>query len=684
MDKELKSVNDRNTGDGTQDVKQRMEELIRLIEYHNNRYYNMDDPEISDYEYDQLYLELTNLEQAYPQLKRKDSPTQKVGGIVKRELKKVAHDVPVISLQDVFSKNEVIQFVERIRQELRDPVFVVEKKVDGLSVVLRYHEGNLTEGITRGDGEIGESVYENLLVIPSVPKTIPAKLPYLEIRGEIYMSFEAFEKANRKQEETGGRVYQTARNLAAGTMRQLDPNIVRERGLDIFIFNLEICQGREFNSHLETLKWLEDQGFPVSPGYVACRTAEEVWEAIEHIEKTRWSLPYGIDGAVIKVDNLQDRILLGMTSKVPRWAAAYKYPPEQKETVVEDIHIQVGRTGRLTPLAILKPVKIAGTTVSRASLHNQDYINSKDIRIGDTVIVQKAGDIIPEVLKVVPEKRPRGKTQPFFIPDTCPMCGSKAVREENGADIRCIGANCFAQAVRKVIYFASKDAMNIEGMGPSSVEALMTQGYIEDFADIYALADYRDELIERGIVGKEKATDNLLRAIENSKQNDIDRLITGLGIRNVGRQSARVIAQHFPDIKSIKNASYEQLIALPDFGEIMVGDILEFFARKETAILLEKLERAGVNMKSYSADNKQDNRLEGKVFVLTGTLPGMTREQARELIQSYGGKVSGSVSRKTSYVLAGKEAGSKLNKARELNIPVISEEDLINMLKQPT
>ncbi|MGI6140349.1 MAG: NAD-dependent DNA ligase LigA [Caldicoprobacterales bacterium] len=680
MDKELKSVNDRNTGDGTQDVKQRMEELIRLIEYHNNRYYNLDDPEISDYEYDQLYLELTNLEQAYPQLKRKDSPTQKVGGIVKRELKKVAHDVPVISLQDVFSKNEVIQFVERIRQELRDPVFVVEKKVDGLSVVLRYHEGNLTEGITRGDGEIGESVYENLLVIPSVPKTIPAKLPYLEIRGEIYMSFEAFEKANRKQEETGGRVYQTARNLAAGTMRQLDPNIVRERGLDIFIFNLEICQGREFNSHLETLKWLEDQGFPVSPGYVACRTAEEVWEAIEHIEKTRWSLPYGIDGAVIKVDNLQDRILLGMTSKVPRWAAAYKYPPEQKETVVEDIHIQVGRTGRLTPLAILKPVKIAGTTVSRASLHNQDYINSKDIRIGDTVIVQKAGDIIPEVLKVVPEKRPRGKTQPFFIPDTCPMCGSKAVREENGADIRCIGANCFAQAVRKVIYFASKDAMNIEGMGPSSVEALMTQGYIEDFADIYALADYRDELIERGIVGKEKATDNLLRAIENSKQNDIDRLITGLGIRNVGRQSARVIAQHFPDIKSIKNASYEQLIALPDFGEIMVGDILEFFARKETAILLEKLERAGVNMKSYSVDKKQDNRLEGKVFVLTGTLPGMTREQARELIQSYGGKVSGSVSRKTSYVLAGKEAGSKLNKARELNIPVISEEDLMNML----
>lgn len=680
MDKELKSVNDRNTGDGTQDVKQRMEELIRLIEYHNNRYYNLDDPEISDYEYDQLYLELTNLEQAYPQLKRKDSPTQKVGGIVKRELKKVVHDVPVISLQDVFSKNEVIQFVERIRQELRDPVFVVEKKVDGLSVVLRYHEGNLTEGITRGDGEIGESVYENLLVIPSVPKTIPAKLPYLEIRGEIYMSFEAFEKANRKQEETGGRIYQTARNLAAGTMRQLDPNIVRERGLDIFIFNLEICQGREFNSHLETLKWLEDQGFPVSPGYVACRTAEEVWEAIEHIEKTRWSLPYGIDGAVIKVDNLQDRILLGMTSKVPRWAAAYKYPPEQKETVVEDIHIQVGRTGRLTPLAILKPVKIAGTTVSRASLHNQDYINSKDIRIGDTVIVQKAGDIIPEVLKVVPEKRPRGKTQPFFIPDTCPMCGSKAVREENGADIRCIGANCFAQAVRKVIYFASKDAMNIEGMGPSSVEALMTQGYIEDFADIYALADYRDELIERGIVGKEKATDNLLRAIENSKQNDIDRLITGLGIRNVGRQSARVIAQHFPDIKSIKNASYEQLIALPDFGEIMVGDILEFFARKETAILLEKLERAGVNMKSYSADNKQDNRLEGKVFVLTGTLPGMTREQARELIQSYGGKVSGSVSRKTSYVLAGKEAGSKLNKARELNIPVISEEDLMNML----
>jgi DNA ligase (NAD+) len=681
MDKEFNTVNSTNKNTDIQSVKKRMEELIREIEYHNDRYYNLDDPEISDYEYDQLYLELTNLEKAYPELVQQYSPTQIVGGTFKRELRKVAHDVPVISLQDAFSKEEVFQFVQRIQKELSDPVFVVEKKIDGLSVLLRYHNGVLTEGITRGDGEIGESVYENLLVIPSIPKTIPAKLPYLEVRGEIYMSFEAFEEANRKQEKTGGRIYQTARNLAAGTMRQLNPDIVKERNLDIFIFNLEISQDKEFTSHVESLKWLEGQGFPITPDYAVCKSAEKVWAAIEQIEQTRWSLPYGIDGAVVKVDSLQERIRLGMTSKVPRWAIAFKYPPEQKETIVEDIHIQVGRTGRLTPLAILKPVKLAGTTVSRASLHNQDYITEKDIRIGDTVIVQKAGDIIPEILKVIPEKRPKGKTKPFFIPETCPVCGSKAAREENGADIRCTGANCFAQSIRKVIHFASKDAMNIEGMGPSSVEALMTQGYIENLADIYNLINFREELIEKGIIGREKATDNLLHAIEKSKENDIDRLITGLGIINIGRQSARILALHFSDMNAIKNASYEQLIALPDFGDVMVKEIMDYFENKETLELLERLEEAGVNMKSKSTKKKLDNRLEGKVFVLTGTLPGMTRGQASELIQNYGGKVSGSVSRKTSYVLAGKEAGSKLKKAEELGIPVISEDDLLEMLR---
>lgn len=681
MENGMKHLGDNHKKSSSQNVKQRMEELLRLIEYHNNRYYNLDDPEISDYEYDQLSLELRSLEQAYPELAQKNSPTQRIGGTVKRELKKVAHDVPVISLQDAFSKDEVVQFVNRIQLELEDPIFVVEKKVDGLTVLLRYHDGILTEGITRGDGYFGESVYENLLVIPSIPKTIPEKLPYLEVRGEIYMSFRSFEKVNRIQEKAGGKTYQTPRNLAAGTMRQLDPEVVKQRELDIYVFNLEISQGKEFISHLETLNWLEEQGFPVSPGFVECRTAEEVWAAIEQIEQTRWTLPYGIDGAVVKVDNLQERIRLGMTSKVPRWAIAFKYPPEQKETIVEDIHIQVGRTGRLSPLALLKPVNLAGTTVSRASLHNQDYINSKDIRIGDTVVVQKAGDIIPEILKVVIEKRPE-ETQPYVIPNTCPICHAQAVREENGADILCTGgSNCFAQSIRKIIYFASKDAMNIEGLGPSSVEALMSQGYIEDFADIYTLENHRAELIEKGVVGKEKATDNLLNAIHTSKKNDIDRLITGFGIRNIGRQSARVIAQNFPDMEAVKRATYEQLIALPDFGDIMVRDTLDFFAREETSILLEKLERAGVNMKSGMVDKQQDNRLKGKTFVLTGTLSGMTREQASELIQSHGGKVSGSVSRKTSYVLAGEDAGSKLTKARHMGIPIISKDDLLNLLR---
>jgi len=668
--------------DSKQKAKQRIDELIRLIEYHNHKYYNLDDPEISDYEYDQLYLELRSLEAAYPEFVRKDSPTQKVGGTAKRELKKVPHDVPVVSLLDVFTKEEVFQFVERIQKELKYSVFVVEKKIDGLSVLLRYHNGILTEGITRGDGAIGESVYENLLVIPAIPKIIPEKLPYLEVRGEIYMSFESFEKANRKQMETGGKIYQTARNLAAGTLRQLDPNIVKERELDFFAFNLEISQGKEFTSHAETLKWLQEQGFPVSPDYMVCMNAEEVWSAIEKIKETRWSLPYGIDGAVVKLDNLKDRLRLGMTSKVPRWAIAFKYPPEQKETIVEDIHVQVGRTGKLTPLAILKPVKLAGTIVSRASLHNQDYINEKDIRIGDTVIVQKAGDIIPEIIRVVLEKRPKGKTEPFYIPDKCPICNSKTVRDENGSDIRCTGTNCFAQMVRKIIYFASKDAMNIEGLGPSTVEILMTHGYIEDFADIYNLAEYREELIEKGIIGREKATDNLIRAIENSKQNDIDRLITGLGIPNIGRQSAIVLAQNFPDIKSLQKATYEQLISLPNFGEVMVNDIIDYFNKKENKILLEKLEKAGVNMRSRIIEKQLDNILNGKTFVLTGTLPSMTREQAKELIQKYGGRVSGSVSRKTSYVVAGEEAGSKLSKARELGIPILKEEDLLNMIHQ--
>ena len=667
-------------GSPSERIRDRIRDLRRQIGYHNDRYYNQDDPVISDYEYDQLSLELRRLEREHPEYADANSPTQKVGGTARRELKKIKHDVPVVSLQDVFSREEIYGFVERMQSELKDPVFVVERKVDGLSVVLRYYDGILKEGITRGDGSVGESVYQNILEISSIPKTIPAKLPYLEVRGEIYMSTEAFEKANQKQAEIGGRVYRTARNLAAGTLRQLNSAVVRERNLDIYVFNLEVSRGRDFHSHSETLNWLSRQGFPVSPDFAVCKTAGEVWDNIQKIGETRWDLSFGIDGAVVKVDSLEDRKRLGMTSKVPRWAIAFKYPPEQKETTVEDIRIQVGRTGRLTPLAVLKPIRLAGTLVSRASLHNQDYMDAKDIRIGDTVIVQKAGDIIPEILQSLPEKRPEG-TKRFVIPSTCPICGSPALRDENGADIRCTGTNCFTQAVRRIIYFACKDAMNINGFGPSTAEALMTGGYIKDFADIYHLKDFREELIEKGLIGKEKGTDNLLNAIDASRENDIDRLITGLGIRNVGKQSARVLAMHFPDMDALAHATYEQLIVLPDFGDIMVQDILDYFGREDAHVLLERLREAGVNMISRIAERTVDRRLAGKTFVLTGTLPSMTREEASELIQNYGGRVSGSVSRKTSYILAGEEAGSKLTKAQELGIPVLTEEGLMNLLK---
>jgi DNA ligase (NAD+) len=662
------------------DVKGRIEELRKIIEYHNKRYYDLEEPEITDYEYDKLSLELRQLEKEHPEYIVENSPTQRVGGTVKRELKKVQHDVPVISLQDVFSKDEVYSFVNKMIQELENPEFVVEKKIDGLTVVLRYYNGEFTEGITRGSGTEGESVYENLLEIKSIPKTIPTKLPYLEVRGEVYMSNETFEKVNRKQEQTGGKTYQTARNLASGTLRQLDSTIVRERNLDIFVFNLEISQGKEFSSHSESLRWLSEQGFTISPDFTICSTADEVWNSISEIGDNRWKLPFGIDGAVVKVDSLNDRRALGYTSKVPRWAVAYKYPPEQKETIVEDIIVQVGRTGRLSPLAILKPVRLAGTTVSKATLHNQDFIDSKDIHIGDTVVIQKAGDIIPEVIKSVPEKRP-ANAQKYKIPEKCPICDSPTVREENGADIRCVNPDCDAQAVRSIIYFVSKDAMNIEGFGPSSVEALMKDGYIKDVSDIYYLKSYKEEVIEKGIVGKKKSVENLLNAIEKSKENDIDRLITGFGIRNVGKQTAKVLASNFSSIDDIANATYDKLITLPDLGDTSVNDIIDFFNDEKYHTIILKLREAGVNTTSKVSENKKDNRFEGKTFVITGILPTLNRDEASELVQAYGGKVSGSVSKKTTYVLAGEKAGTKLTNAQELGLTIIDEEEFRNMIK---
>ena len=664
------------------DIKERMDELYKLVEYHSQRYYNDDDPEISDFEYDKLTRELKQLEKENPLFARADSlASKRVGGSAsKRELRKVKHDVPVISLQDVFSKEEVMEFTDGILKEYPDAVFTVEKKIDGLTMVLRYRNGKLEDAITRGDGSIGESVYENALVIDSIPKELPVSLPYLEVRGECFMSSESFEAANKKQEETGGKIYQNRRNSAAGTLRQLDPNIVKERGLDIFIFNLEIAEGKEFTSHYETLQWLASIGFHVLEEPIIAKTSEEVWNAITHIGDIRYTLNYGLDGAVVKVDSLGMRKALGMTSKVPHWAVAYKYPPEQKESVIEDILIQVGRTGRMTPLAALTPIRLAETTVARATLHNQDYLDSKDIRIGDTVIVQKAGDIIPEVLRVVPEKRPVAAKR-FVMPAFCPVCGAPAVKEADGAHLRCSGENCPAKDSRSMAYFVSKDAMNMEGFGPAAIESLISEGYIKSIPDIFKLKDFREKLIEEGLVGKEKSVDNILAAIEKSKENDIDRLITGLGIRNVGKQSAKVLAAHYADMQSIMNASIEDLMQLPDFGDIVAGDIFAFFQNEGNKSIIKELSDLGVNMLSKAAQKKKDSRFEGKTFVLTGTLPTLTRDEASAIIESFGGKSASSVSKKTDFVLAGDAAGSKLTKAQELGIKIIDEDEFKEMIK---
>ncbi|MEK5478161.1 NAD-dependent DNA ligase LigA [Paenibacillus sp. FSL R5-0407] len=661
-------------------VKEQIENLRAQIKYHNEKYYDMDQPEITDYEYDKLYKELKRLEEEFPEFISSDSPTQKVGSSVKRELRKVQHDVPVISLQDVFTKEDIYNFVNKVNSQVSDPKFVVEMKIDGLTVMLRYHNGKLTEGITRGDGEVGESVYENLLEIKSIPKEIPTKLPYLEIRGEVYMSNETFEKVIQKQKDVNGKKYKTPRNLAAGTLRQLDSRVVRDRNLDIFVFNLEISEGKDFTSHSETLKWLENQGFKTIPDYKVCTTAEEIWKYVSDIGEIRSSLSFGIDGAVIKVDDLSDRRVLGTTSKVPRWAVAFKYPPEQKETVIKDIKVQVGRTGRLTPLALLEPVILAGTEVSKATLHNQDFIDSKDIQIGDTVVIQKAGDIIPEVVRSIPEKRPSNAVK-FTIPQVCPICNSPTVRDENGADTRCGGNECLAQLSRGITYFASKDAMDIEGFGPSSVESLMSEGYIKNIADIYYLKEHRDELIEKGIVGREKSVDNLLNAIDKSKENDLVQLITGFGIKNVGKQTARALTSSFANIDEISNATYDQLIMLPDFGDTVATSVLSFFSLNSTHELIEKLKNAGVNTQSKVSEVSKDDRFTGKTFVITGTLPNLKRDEATRLIQMHGGKVSGSVSKKTSFVLAGEEAGSKLTKAEELGVKIIDEEEFNNLLR---
>lgn len=661
-----------------QEAGERAGALRAQIEYHNNLYYNEDQPEISDYEYDLLTRELRALEKEFPDLLTADSPTQKVGGKAKREAGVlVSHDVPMLSLQDVFSREEVLEFVGRMKEELTTPVFTVELKIDGLSLALRYENGELNRGITRGDGLTGEDVTENARVIRNVKKKLKEKLPYLEIRGEVYMAKEDFEHTNELQELTGKKTFANPRNCAAGTLRQLDSSVVKERGLSVFIFNVQAVRGKEFESHSQSLSWLKEQGMPVVE-HMVCRTEEEVWDAIQRIGEMRGNLPYDIDGAVVKVDSLADRALLGNTSKVPKWAVAYKYPPEEKETKLLDIELSVGRTGRITPTAIFEPVRLCGTKVERATLHNQDFIDELDIRIGDTIVVYKSGEIIPKVRTVIKEKRPEG-TEPFRIPSVCPVCGSPAIREENTADIRCAGSNCPAQLSKHIINFVGRDAMDIKGFGAAYVEVLINEGYLHTIADIYSLKNYKEELIEKGLIGKEKNTAKLLDVIESSKDNEPYRLLTGLGIRNIGKAAARDLMRSFESIDALAKASLEELAAVPDIGEVTSEGLYEYFRDEENLAILAKLKEAGVRMESGKEAGGE--MLKGITFVITGTLPTMGRSEAQELIEKNGGKVSGSVSKKTGYVLAGEAAGSKLVKAKELGIPVLTEEEFLALLQ---
>lgn len=663
------------------DAKTRIEELKKTLEYHSNRYYNMDDPEISDYEYDSMMQELKKLEKEHPELVTPDSPTQRVGGTAKREAGVlVRHNVPMLSLQDVFSKEEVYNFVNEMQEQLEDPEFVVEYKIDGLSMALRYEDGVLKLAETRGDGiNFGEDVTENAKVIPDVKKKLKDALPYLEIRGEVYMKLKDFDAVNETQELLGRKPFANPRNCAAGTLRQLDSRITKERKLSMFIFNVQEVRGRTFATHTEGYEFLKKQGIHVIDNYKVCKTADEVWDAITRIGENRGNLGYDIDGAVVKLNRIADREKLGSTSKVPRWAVAYKYPPEEKETKVLDIELSVGRTGRITPTAIFEPIRLCGTTVSRATLHNQDFIDDLDIGIGDTIVVYKSGEIIPKVKEVIHAKRPEGTVR-FEIPDVCPVCGAKTEREKDTADIKCTSPNCPAQLERHIINFVGRDAMDIKGFGTVYIEELVRLGYLKDVADIYDLKDHREELIEQGIIGKEKNTDKLLDAIETSKKNDAYKLLTGLGIPNVGKAAAKAILKYFKEFDALEAADMDQLQEVNDIGEVSADCIFRFFGDEKNKVLLQRLRDAGVNM-AYIPEEGADERFAGQTFVITGTLPSMDRKEAAALIEKFGGKVAGSVSKKTAYVLAGENAGSKLTKANELGIKVISEEDILAMTK---
>ena len=663
------------------EIQEKIEALRKEIEYHIERYYNQDDPEITDYEYDQKMNELKRLEKEHPEYVTPDSPTQKVGGTAKREAGVlVEHNVPMLSLQDVFDRGEVENFVAEMKKQLDDPEFVVEYKIDGLSLSLRYEYGELKLAETRGDGiQYGEDVTANAKVIRDVKKKLKDKPEYLEIRGEVYMTEADFEKVNEKQELLGKKLFANPRNCAAGTLRQLDTAVTKERGLSMFIFNIQDARGISFETHTEGYEYLKKQGIRVIEEYTVCKTADEVWAAIEKIGENRGKLPYDIDGAVVKINRFSDREKLGATSKVPRWAVAYKYPPEEKETKLLDIELSVGRTGRITPTAVFEPVRLCGTSVSRATLHNQDFIDELDIGIGDTIVVYKSGEIIPKVRRVIHEKRPAG-VKKFVIPNVCPVCGAKTEREKDTADIKCTSPNCPAQLERHMINFVGRDAMDIKGFGATYIMELVRLGYLKDIADIYDLKQHREELIEQGIIGKEKNTDKLLDAIEKSKQNEAFQLLTGFGIPNVGKAAAKTILKHFGSIEALMQADMESLQQVADVGEVTALCIRNYFQDENNCKIIERLKEAGVNME-MAESGSEDGRFDGLTFVITGTLPTMDRKAAAALIEAHGGKVSGSVSKKTNYLLAGENAGSKLTKANDLGVSVISEEELQEMLK---
>ena len=657
-----------------EEAKVKAAQLTKELNYHNDRYYNHDDPVISDYEYDAMLRDLENLEAEFPQLVSPTSPTQRVGGNRGEKFSPVTHTVPMESLHDSFSADEIRDFDRKVREVVSDPVYVVEPKFDGLSVSCEYRNGIFSRGSTRGDGVVGEDVTENLMTIKSLPKRLENAPAFLEVRGEVYMSVETFERIVSEQENNGEKPFKNPRNAAAGSLRQKDARITARRNLDIFVFNIQAVEGETFTNHSQTLDYLTEMGFPTAT-YYTCETVDEVLEEIERIDTHRGDLPCDIDGAVVKVNRLSDRALLGSTAKFPRWAEAYKYPPEEKETELLDIEINVGRTGALTPVGIFNPVLLAGTTVSRATLHNEDFIAERDIHIGDTVLIRKAGEIIPEVLSV---SKHAENGIPFAFPEFCPSCGSKIIREEGEAAVRCTNTDCPAQLLRHLIHFVSRDAMDIDGMGPAVLEQLLNQGMIKSFSDLYRLElEPLSQLDRMGI----KSAQNLIDAVEKSKSAEIYRLVYALGIRHIGEKAAKLLCEHFLSIDALFTASVEEISAIDGYGAIMAESVADYFSLDATRALIDELRSLGVEMKPLQAKKKEGIFL-GKTFVLTGTLPTMSRKEASVLIEQNGGKTSSSVSKKTDYVLAGEEAGSKLTKAQSLGITIISEADLLNMIEE--